>query len=115
MEGEGGAGPVLEKITFALETWLDNITILEERQQLVRGLEDRVNRTLQQIQLEGLISIYDLGTLRYIGQIWIQLVNLLPLSGGDEDRKRQVITNILKLYDARQISLELCTEVIVNL
>ena len=92
-----GSETVMEKISDALETWLDGIIDLEERQFRLNSLQERVNRTIQQIQFEGMLSIYDVEHLRTIGKIWINILNLLKGDGGDE-RKRLLIVNLLQLY-----------------
>ena len=63
--------PIWDNISNALDEWLHSISILEERQRKVNDLQERINRKLKQVQQDGLISIYDFGTLTYIGQVWI--------------------------------------------
>ena len=58
---------IWDNISNALDKWLQSISILEERQRKVNDLRERINRTLEQVQQDGLISIYDFGTLTYIG------------------------------------------------
>ena len=103
-------------ITYALNDWLQKISELEERQRQVADLQDRINQTLQQIQQDGLISIYDFETLNYIGRVWIDLINLLSThttATMNKDTKRLIIQNLLQLYNAQQISSELFTEIII--
>lgn len=102
----------MDEINTALDTWLDNIIILEERCQIVSNLQERVNRTLLQIQQEGLTSMFDLASLQHIGQIWINLVQQFQVQ---EEDKRPIINNVLQLYALNQISMELCTEIILKL
>lgn len=108
---------ILDDITLALNKWLEMIVIVEENQYRVMGLQEKVEQTLLQIQQDGLISTYDFGMVNYIGQVWIDLINLLSsyTIHGDKGIKRCIINNLLKLYDAQQISVELFTETIVNL
>ena len=68
---------IWDNISNALDGWLRSISLLEERQRKVSDLRERINRTLEQVQQDGLISIYDFGTMTYIGQVWIDLINLL--------------------------------------
>ena len=46
-------------ITYALDVWLPKISELEERQREANGLQERINRTLLQLQQDGLVLIYD--------------------------------------------------------
>lgn len=110
-----GEETILDDISNALDDWLIKINILEERQFKLSNLQERVTRTLQQIQCEGLVSSYDVERLRYIGQIWIDLIDLLKKDQLDQDAKRLIINNLIKLYDTGQISVDLITEIIMKL
>ena len=82
-----------------------------------QGLQEKVERTLSQIQQDGLTSIYDFEMINYIGQVWINLMNLLSSYTVyvDEEMKGEIVYNLLKLYDVGQISEELFARTIVNL
>ena len=110
-----GEETILDDISNALDDWLIKINILEERQFKLSNLQERVTRTLQQIQCEGLVSSYDVERLRYIGQVWIDLIDLLKKDQLDQDAKRLIINNLIKLYDTGQISVDLITEIIMKL
>ena len=103
---------IWEDITYALDDWLQKISVLEERQRQVNNLQERINRTLQQIQLEGLLPIYDFERLRYIGQVWSDLISLLS---SPEKNKRLIVYNLLRLYESGQVSMQLYTEVVIQL
>ena len=103
---------VWEDITYALDDWLQKISVLEERQRQVCSLQEKINRTLLQIQLEGLVPIYDFERLRYIGNVWSDLISLLSSPVKD---KRLIIYNLLSLYESGQLSTQLFTEVVIQL
>ena len=103
---------VWEDITYALDDWLQKISVLEERQRQVNNLQERINRTLQQIQLEGMLPIYDFERLRYIGQAWSDLISLL--SSPEKDR-RLIVYNLLRLFESGQVSTQLFTNVVIQL
>ena len=102
----------MECIEKALESWLSEISNLEERQQIINNYKEQITRTLQQIQIEGLTSIYDFAVLNYVGQTWTELLTLLSLDIID---KRSVLVIILKLYDANKISSSLLIEIVAQL
>ena len=95
------------------------ISLLEERQRKVSDLRERINRKLEQVQQDGLISIYDFGTVTFMGQVWIDLINLLSSCNEttvmDKDVKRLILKNLFQLYNMQQISYELLIEIIVQL
>ena len=105
---------VFRQISSALESWLDNLSVLEERQQIVSSLQERINRTLLQIQHDGLVSVYDFEGLRYIGRIWSDLINLFSSTTSTRN-KRLIINNLLRLYESGQISMNLFIEVVMTI
>ena len=83
-------------------------------------MRERINRTLEQVQQDGLISIYDFGTLTYIGRVWIDLINLVSSCTvttvmNKDDVKRLILENLFQLYDMQQISFVLLIDIIVQL
>ena len=110
---------IWDNISNALDEWLRSISILEERQRKVNDLRERINRKLEQVQQDGLISIHDFGTLTYIGQVWIDLINLLSsctvTTVMDKDVKRLILENLFQLYNTQQISYTLLIDVIAQL
>ena len=111
---------IWDNISNALDEWLQSISILEERQRKVNDLRDRINRKLEQVQQDGLISIHDFGTLTYIGRLWIDLINLVSSCAVtttvmDKDVKRLIFENLFQLYNMQQISYELFMEIILQL
>ena len=111
--------PIWDNISNALDQWLQSISILEERQKKAKDLRERINRKLEQVQQDGLISIYDFGTLTYIGQVWIDLINLLSSCTDatvmDKDVKQLILKNLFQLYNMQQISYELIMKIIIQL
>ena len=111
--------PISDNISNALDEWLHSISALEERQRKVNDLRERINRRLLQIQQDGLISIYDFGTLTYIGRLWINLINSISSCAVttvmDKDIKRLIFKNLFQLYNIQQISYELFMEIILQL
>ena len=106
---------VWNDLAYAVDDWLQKISILEERQCKLNNIQERIQRTLQQLQLDGLISIYDFSMLNYVGCVWIDLINLVSSETMEKDIRKLIINNLLKLHDAGQISVELFTNIIVNL
>ena len=74
---------------------------------------------MQQVQQDGLISIYDFGKLTYIGRVWIDLINLVSFctvtTVMNKDMKSLILENLFQLYNMQQISFELFMEIILQL
>ena len=104
----------MERASDALEEWMTQLTDLDERQQIVVNLQDRLNRMMLQIQMEGQMSIHDFGVLNYIAQTWKELITVLALPKCD-DNKRKAVNLLFKLYKAYQISSNLFVEIMLQM
>ena len=70
-----------------------------------------VESSLYRQQLDGFLSIRDLGELRYTTDLWVELLNSLSsYLVGCVFLKRNIISLLLKLYSVKQISEELFIE-----
>lgn len=103
-----------DDIATAIETWLQEINVLEERLLKLSSLRMRIHRTISQIQYEGSHSITDMGRLQYIGDLWIAILDLLQCER-TEDIKKQLLEKVLQLFDAGEISLWLSREIIMTI
>ena len=111
---EEQSSSVFEKISLALQSWIDNLTDLEERHQRIVSLQERIQRTLWQIQQEGSVSIYAFETLQYIGMLWTDLLELMT-NAIDDSTKRNIIENLLRLYELEQITENMFIVIIMEL
>ena len=85
----------------AFNEWLNSVAIILE------GKQPTVSRTLEQIQMDGLYSIYDFERIRTVAQTWLDLINT--------NDKRIIVNLLMRLYEMEQISLDLFIETVVNL
>ena len=104
---------VFESISEALQSWLDNLTVLEERNQIVADLNEAIFRTLSQIEKEGTFSIYHFSMLENVGRVWSELLDVLS-STTDVD-KRLIVKYLLELYDLKQLTKETFINIIIEL
>ena len=75
-----------------------------------------VESSLYRQQLDGFLSIRDLGELRYTTDLWVELLNSLSsYLVGCVFLKGSVISLLLKLYSVKQISEELFIETCLKL
>ena len=85
----------------AFYEWLNSVAIILE------GERPTMSRTLDQIRMDGLYSIYDFARIRSVAQTWLDLINT--------DDKRVIVNLLMRLYDMEQITLDLFIETISNL
>ena len=105
---------VFENISVALQSWLDALTVLEERNQIITCLEERIERTLIQVQQEGEMPIYAFESLKKIGALWLNVVQLLSLRM-DASNKRNIANHLLQLKELDQITEHMFIEIIIEL
>ena len=105
---------IFDKISFALQSWIENLTDLEERHQRITSLQERIQRTLWQIQQEGSMSIYAFETIQYIGLLWTNLIELMT-NVMDDSTKRNIIEHLLRLYELEQITENMFIVIIMEL
>ena len=103
---------IFEDISLAIDNWLEKISHLEERQNQLGGLQEKVYKRLRQVKENGSVSAYDYDRLRQIGDIWIDLINLFSTT---RRNKRLIVKNLLRLYDSGEISIGLFIEAVVQL
>ena len=94
---------LFESISEALQSWLDSLTVLEERHQIIADLNEAICRTLSQIEKEGTFSIYHFSMLENVGRIWSELLDVLSTTDVD---KRLIVKYLLELYDLKQLTIE---------
>ena len=88
----------------AFAEWMNKIALI------VEGDRTTLNRSLEQIRMDGLYSIYDFEQIRNIAQTSLDLVDILPTND-----KRAIVNLLMRLYDLEQITLDLFMETVVNL
>ena len=111
---EDSRSSIFDKISFALQSWIDSLTVLEERHQRIVSLQERIQRTLCQIQQEGTMSIYAFETLQYIAMLWTNLIEIL-YNAMDDSTKRNIIEHLLRLYELEQITENMFIVIIMEL
>lgn len=97
-----------------IDQWLCEISTEEHRINHLLKIQERIDRTLNQIRYEGFLSIYDFERLKYIGQQWIDLINLLSVNE-TEKNVNAIVCCLLRLYDCAQLSKDLFGEIITLL
>ena len=103
---------IFESISEALQSWLDSLTVLEERHQIITDLNEAIYRTLSQIEKEGTFSIYHFSMLENVGRIWSELLDVLSTTDVD---KRLIVKYLLELYDLKQLTIESFINIIIEL
>lgn len=87
----------------AIDDWLDNLTIKEEKYNQIQNAQDRIQQTLLQMQFEGEVST----EIEFIGNLWIDILNT--------DNPEELLMKILMLLEIGAISRDLTYQLIVKL
>ena len=103
-------------IEVALQRWTDQIVDAETRYEKTATFREKIEATLQRQQLDGLLNPQDISELRYITNLWINLLNCTSTyTIGCEFVKHDIITYLLELYKLRQITDSLFIETCLRL
>ena len=71
------------RIVDELDRWLDYISTAEERNEIVSGMQEKVYRTLQRVQMDGLVPILDFQQIRYVAESWLALVEIFIINSSN--------------------------------
>ena len=94
---------ILTDVMTAIDDWLDNLTIKEEKYNQIQNAQDRIQQTLLQMQFEGEVST----EIEFIGNLWIDILNT--------DNPEELLMKILMLLEIGAISRDLTYQLIVKL
>ena len=98
---------ILTDIVDAIDIWLENLTVKEEKYNQVQNTQDRIQQTILQMRFEGEVS----AEIQNIANLWIEILNLLS----SDAYKEELVMKILLLFEIGGISRSLTYQFIVNL
>ena len=103
-------------IEEALHRWTSQILDAETRREKTASFRESIEASLQRQQLDGFLTTHDISELRYIADLWTNLLNCTSsYTIGCEFVKRDIITYLLELYKLHQISDRLFIETCLQL
>ena len=105
-------------ITNVFDNWL--ICLIDTERRICtpgKSLKsDRINQSIDGMLHDGLINFSDAGELRYIGNLWIRLLNSYTLyRAGCPSYRYDIISIVFDLYASKQIGKELCIQICTEL
>lgn len=103
-------------IEEALHRWTCKILDAESRLEKTASFRETIEASLRRQQLDGFLNHQDIAELRYIAELWTNLLNSTSAyTIGCEFVKRDIITYLLELYKLRQITDALFIETCLRL
>ena len=115
-EEERRQDDIWQIIADAANDWSHRIVDAECLHGRSTDFRSNVESSLYRQQLDGFLSISDVGDLRHTSDLWVELLNSLSsYLVGCVFLKRNVISLLLKLYSVKQISEELFIETCLKL
>ena len=107
---------ILEDISQALENWSHRILDVETKVKRVKDFRETIVADLHRKIEDGVISEQDSLEFEYITDLWSNLYkSFLCRSAGADFADRDVITYLIELYGLKQISKELCVQIVLDL
>ena len=105
---------VIDDVLQAIDLWLNELEEIEGRLSKLACMKARINRTITQVQMEGSMSLTDMGRLDFIGKIWTEIIDLL-LSEKTDSTKKLLVKQVLQLFDSGELSLCITIEMIIKI
>ena len=113
---KGNQSDAWSDIGEALHRWTSQILDAETLRDKTASFRENIEASLQRQQLDGFLTTHDISELRYIADLWTNLLNCTSSYAiGCEFVKRDIITYLLELYKLRQISDRLFIETCLQL
>ena len=95
---------VWQDIADALNNWTQRILDTESRRATSERFRQTIEESLRE-QVDGFLTAHDLADLRYIADLWTNLLNATSCyTVGCVFVKRDIIIYLLELYSLRQIT-----------
>ena len=107
------ADGVWHDITESFDNWLMRLVDIERRISTSKSLKGKhINQSIEGMLEDGLLGYSEASELRFIGHCWMQLTNAYTLySAGCHSYKSDIISSLLDLYSAKQVTKGLCMEI----
>ena len=116
VEVERRQNDLWQNIADAAYNWSQRIVDAESLHVRSTDLRSDIENSIYRLQLDGFLSTYDVGELRYTTDLWVELLNSLSsYLMGCIFLKKNIISLLLKLYSAKQISEEIFIETCIKL
>ena len=114
---QSGENDVWGDIAEALNNWTQRILDVESRyESKTASFRQTIEDSLKRQQLDGFINHHDLSELRYISDVWTNLLQAISCyTVGCVSVKRDIITYLLELHTLRQINANLLIETCLKL
>lgn len=103
-------------ITNACESWSSKVLDAESNQSTSATFQQTIEDSLRRQQLDGFLCSQDLSELRYVAQLWTELLNASSCYAlGCIFVKRKILTILLELYTLKQITNDLFIDACLKL
>ena len=116
VEVERRQNDLWQNIADAAYNWSQRIVDAESLHVRSTDLRSDIENSIYRLQLDGFLSTHDVGELRYTTDLWVELLNSLSsYLMGCIFLKKNIISLLLKLYSAKQISEEIFIDTCLKL
>ena len=97
-------GDVWEDIASALDNWTQRILDTESRLCKSADFRQQIEESLIRQQKDGFLSKYDLQEIRYVADLWKNLLDATSCYAVGCAVQRDIITSLLDLHSLKQIT-----------
>ena len=102
-------------VANALNSWTQKLLDTETYHHKTDNFQENIEASLRRQQIDGFINEQDMSELRYVKNLWVNLLNSISTyNNGCIFVKRDIITFLLELHKVRQITdcmfIEICLQ-----
>ena len=101
---------IYQSILEALKSWSSKILDYESMRESKPSFRYAINISIRRLEIDGFLSLFEANELRYISEIWMELLQLVLNYDKDYDIKMKIIRLMVELYDLKQLS----THIFIN-
>ena len=108
--GEANVKPpadVYQTIAAAADDWAGRILDAESLRERSPSFRSVIYKSIQRLEIDGFLSLPEANELRYIADMWVQLLQLLSAYKGEHCVKKNIISLMIALYDLKQLNAEI--------
>ena len=106
---------VYQNVVDEVNDWACRILDAESLLQRATSFCYAINTSIHRLEIDGFLSFLEANELRYIANIWMQILQLLSNYNGDYIVKMRIMKLMLVLYDLKELNAQRLIDYFISL
>ena len=106
---------VYQNVVDEVNDWACRILDAESLLQRATSFSYAINTSIHRLEIDGFLSFLEANELRYIANIWMQILQLLSNYNGDYIVKMRIMKLMLVLYDLKELNAQRLIDYFISL